>query len=170
VIVVDAVRIPEQLELLRVEPGFQVILIYVNARRKTLAKRYAATAGSGELPSYQDVLANETERRIGRMRSRAGLRVNTTWLPPSVVSRAALIGIAATRVAWTLRTWPSVMAAGILLTAAFAAPIAWSLLDWKPASWLIVAATACFLVLFAMLSTLIGVILTAASPIERDPT
>lgn len=90
--VVDSVRIPRQVEFLRESFGRRVTHIHTFASEKTLRKRYnkRRKQRAGELPSYQDMTADETESRVEEMREHADLVIDTDkCLPPDVLVRAA---------------------------------------------------------------------------------
>jgi adenylosuccinate synthase len=88
-ILVDAVRIPGQIEAVRKaygSYGYRVVHIHVTAPRPELERRYIERAkqrarqGSSrvaELKSYEDVLKDATERKVGRLARYADIVIDT---------------------------------------------------------------------------------------------
>ncbi len=90
-VVVDAIRIRSQAEAVRVAFGQRVVHIHVTAPESVLAARYATRlANVRELPSYEHVRANRTERNIDRLAKIADIVIDTQRNSPSdVLVRAA---------------------------------------------------------------------------------
>jgi adenylosuccinate synthase len=91
-ILVDAVRIPGQIEFIRRGFGSIVKHIHLHAPTETLSKRYKSRTGNTikEFTSYDDVLKNETERDVPRLADKADVVVDTNRnTPEDVVIRTA---------------------------------------------------------------------------------
>jgi hypothetical protein len=166
-IIVDALRIPAQLDLLRRVPGFFVVHIYLEAPRRTLEARYATTAKE-DAPTYNDALQSDTERNIRQMREHAHLCLETRWLPRRGVAFIARAAIRLTLAVRALRRlvlafmWGAVPAALLLST------VAWFLADWSTSGSLLLFLRVLMTALFIVMATMIGTVLTPLSPIERD--
>ena len=92
IIVVDAVRIPRQVEAIRDVFANNVYHIHLEAPVAVLASRYASRRSSGfsELGSYEDVEKNSTERRIEDLGGAADVVIDTNrCTPDDVLIRAA---------------------------------------------------------------------------------
>jgi adenylosuccinate synthase len=79
-IIVDAVRIHDQVERLREGFGAIVTHVHLHASRNTLNSRYTSrggTSGLKELSSYDEVAANPTERAIGELYADADIAIDT---------------------------------------------------------------------------------------------
>lgn len=74
-IVVDAVRIADQVRFLR-QGGWSVIHVHLNASREELAKRYVNKATAGEM-SYDDLDRNWTEKNVGSLAEQADFVIDT---------------------------------------------------------------------------------------------
>src|SRR4030042_5684635 len=74
VLVVDAVRIPEQIASIRKAFGDRVTHIHLDAPRRDLARRYKGAGHKGikELASYRKVLENPTEAKVREREHRCG--------------------------------------------------------------------------------------------------
>lgn len=79
VVVVDAVRIRQQVVALRKAYGSRVVHVHLSAPLKVLARRYAKrpSAGFKEMPSYDEALENETERRVTQLARIADVAIDT---------------------------------------------------------------------------------------------
>lgn len=91
-IVVDSVRIKQQIRAIRQAYGFSVIHIHLKAPKRVLAGRYAEQRDTGirELRSYSDVEANPTEARVGELEKIADVVIDTDLCrPEDVFVRAA---------------------------------------------------------------------------------
>src|SRR5262249_19097500 len=78
VIVLDSVRIPEQVESLRKAYGSLVVHIHVTASDEELRRRYKRrSAGSKDEPSYEVVKRNATERKIESLAQVADVVINS---------------------------------------------------------------------------------------------
>lgn len=75
-VVVDAVRIPEQVRFLR-QSGWAVTHVHLEASEEELAKRYANRPSAGELPSYSDLSRNWTEKHVGSLVDIADVVIDT---------------------------------------------------------------------------------------------
>jgi len=78
-VLVDAVRIPDQIRAIRQAYGFAVTHIHLCAPPETLSERYRGRRSSGlqELPSYADVERNPTEARIQQLERVADVVIDT---------------------------------------------------------------------------------------------
>src|SRR4051812_8167924 len=92
-VIIDAARIPEQVEGLRRAFGREVRHVHVGASRETCAARYESRREHAEVQesaSYQDVIADPTEARIGEMAPMADIAIDTDRVgPEDVVIRVA---------------------------------------------------------------------------------
>ncbi len=79
-IVVDSVRILEQIDCIRRGFGRLVVHVHLEASDEDLRKRYAGRKRKDikELPSYADVLKNPTEQAVPQLRDKADVVINTT--------------------------------------------------------------------------------------------
>jgi adenylosuccinate synthase len=78
-LIVDAVRKPEQLVVLRRAFGDRIFHLHLKAPDDVLEERYQARKSAvKELPSYADARKNVTERRIGRLEPLADAVVDTS--------------------------------------------------------------------------------------------
>lgn len=75
-LVVDSVRIPEQVHFLR-QSGWLVIHVHLEASEVTLARRYAGRPKDGELESYADLSKNWTERHVNSLAKIADVVIDT---------------------------------------------------------------------------------------------
>jgi adenylosuccinate synthase len=93
IVVVDAVRIIEQVRAIRRAYGSKVFHIHLEADMKELARRYRhkqRQRDSGEFASYSDLSTNKTERRVGRLAESADGVIKTDRCTKfDVVVRAA---------------------------------------------------------------------------------
>lgn len=95
IILVDAVRIAEQIEGIRQAFGGRVVHVHLTAPQSTLAERYGRRTGSiRELTSYDAVQANPTESRVDALAGIADVVVDTNRSSPAdvVVRVAAQLG------------------------------------------------------------------------------
>lgn len=78
VVLVDAVRIPEQIAAIR-QANFRVMHIHLKAPTRVLAERYKTRgrADFKELQSYSQAEQNKTEKRVARLESIADIVINT---------------------------------------------------------------------------------------------
>jgi adenylosuccinate synthase len=78
--VVDAVRIPEQIDAMRQGLGASVAHVHLFSSRAVLARRYSergSASGLVELNSYEDVAQDPTEQRVAELRNDADIAVDT---------------------------------------------------------------------------------------------
>ena len=75
-VVIDAIRIPEQIYFLR-QSGWAVTHVHLAASEEELAKRYATRSSVGELPSYADLSRNWTEKHVAALGDVADVVINT---------------------------------------------------------------------------------------------
>lgn len=90
--VVDSARIPGQVDYLRESFGRRVTHIHTFASEATLRRRYRQRSKerAGELPTYEEMIADPTEAKIEAMREHADLVIDTDkCLPRDVLVRAA---------------------------------------------------------------------------------
>ena len=79
-VVVDAVRTLDQVQAIHDTYAPAVTHIHLTARKETLAVRYAARNACGgqlELPTYEDVRQNETERAVDTLQAAADIVIDT---------------------------------------------------------------------------------------------
>jgi adenylosuccinate synthase len=79
-VVVDAVRIHEQVERLREAFGPIITHVHLDASRDTLRSRYAergTSSGLAELASYDEVAVNRTEKGVGKLHDDADIAIDT---------------------------------------------------------------------------------------------
>jgi len=91
-IVVDAVRILDQVRAIRQAYGFSVVHIHLSAPEEVLAERYnnRVTSGIRELSSYQAVRRNKTEEKVSELEAAADVVIDTARCrPEDVLVRAA---------------------------------------------------------------------------------
>jgi adenylosuccinate synthase len=167
-IVLDSVRVPEQVQRLKEVPGFRVIHIYLGAPKPTLASRYPA-GQERELPNYDEALKSLTEANVERMRDLTWLHLDTRWLRPSVTGALVLIAIRATSAARAVGSGLRWFGVGALIAGLCLWPLAWLLRDLEAGGMLVTLLWVVAIALFLMMATLIGAALTRGSPIERDP-
>jgi adenylosuccinate synthase len=91
VIIVDAVRIPEQIKKIRESYGYSVVHIHLRAPTEVLAERYKLRkSGLRELVSFSAVAKNTTEARVEGLERIADIVVDTELsLAEDVLVRAA---------------------------------------------------------------------------------
>jgi len=92
IVIVDSVRLIEQVDRLRDAFPGRVTHVYLEAPRAVLAERYSLRENSGleELPSYDEVAENETERLIANLEHDADVSIDTVRSTRSdVVTRVA---------------------------------------------------------------------------------
>ncbi|MCI0426409.1 MAG: adenylosuccinate synthetase [Nitrospiraceae bacterium] len=93
VIVVDAVRIPNQVRAVREAFGRRVLHLHLTAPIDVLSKRYllrAKTDGFREFTTYDEVLANPTERKVDTLGQMADVVIDSNRCTINdVVTRAA---------------------------------------------------------------------------------
>jgi len=83
VVVVDSVRIPEQVEGVRRAYGGLVVHVHVTASEHELRRRYLARSkGSADEPSYEVVKRNATEKEIERLADIADVVINSDRCVP----------------------------------------------------------------------------------------
>ncbi|MGA2357844.1 MAG: adenylosuccinate synthetase [Terriglobales bacterium] len=87
VVVVDAVRILEQIKAIRRSYQFAVKHIHLEAPPAALAKRYKTRGNASvrELPTYSEVERNPTESRVASLRGSADFVVDTQRCTPDDV-------------------------------------------------------------------------------------
>lgn len=90
-VVVDAVRISEQIAHIRTEHGFSVFHLHLTASEEDLKKRFAERKTKfEEASSYEEAAANVTEQGVRLLERKADAVVNTTLCnPEDVVVRVA---------------------------------------------------------------------------------
>jgi adenylosuccinate synthase len=91
-VIVDAVRIPEQIRVIRQSYGFSVVHIHLKAPPAVVEKRYAERKDSGirEFSSYSEAERNKTEARVAALEKAADAVIDTGLnLPEDVLVRAA---------------------------------------------------------------------------------
>jgi adenylosuccinate synthase len=76
-VLVDAVRIPEQIDAIRRAYGSRVVHVHLTASVSCLAERYSQRGGPAELASYEAVRANATEASVGRLEAMADIAIDT---------------------------------------------------------------------------------------------
>jgi adenylosuccinate synthase len=86
-IVVDAVRVREQIRAIRQSYGFSVVHIHLKAPKRVLAARYEGRGATGfrELRSYAQVEANPTEANVGQLEEIADVVIDTDLCRPEDV-------------------------------------------------------------------------------------
>jgi adenylosuccinate synthase len=92
ILVVDAVRIKQQIRAVRRAYGFSVVHIHLRAPRRVLAERYENRGNTElrELRSYSDVGSNPTEAHVTELEDVADVVIDTdTSRPEDVLVRAA---------------------------------------------------------------------------------
>jgi adenylate kinase family enzyme len=171
-IIVDAVRVPEQLALLRNDSRFRVVHVHLSADVATLRTRYDAAAAiapdGDDWPPYDDVRANETEARIGRMRERTRLRLNTRWLGRRVVAGLARTAIAGRRGRTGARSVAGLILLGAPGAAVILIPVFWWSLSTSRDDRLADAFLGLLVVLLIFFAALLAGALNRFSPVERD--
>jgi len=171
-IVVDAVRVPEQLALLRNDRRFSVVHIHLSADVATLRSRYdaaAAIASDGaDWPTYDVVRENETEARIGQMKELTRLRLNTRWLGRHVVAAVAEAAAAGHRARTGARSVAEIIFLGAPASAIILSPVLWWLLSNDRDDRLAGALLALLVVDLIFFAALIAGALGRFSPVERD--
>ncbi|MBD3810808.1 MAG: adenylosuccinate synthetase [Betaproteobacteria bacterium] len=75
-IVIDSVRIPEQVQYLR-RSGWLVTHIHLEASEPALIKRYASRTSPGEVASYRALSRNRTEKQVGVLATHADVVIDT---------------------------------------------------------------------------------------------
>lgn len=92
-VIIDAIRIPQQLAALRDAFGRNVVHLHLDAPREILGSRYETRRGQSavaELANYEAVAANATEAAVGRLRDDADAVIDTDRnRPEDVEIRAA---------------------------------------------------------------------------------
>lgn len=93
VIVVDSVRIPQQVEAIRGAYGGLVVHIHVTASSDELRRRYRNRyKGKSGVPTYEAVKQNNTERGIERLADIADVVINSDrCLPEDIHARALAV-------------------------------------------------------------------------------
>lgn len=90
-VIIDAIRLPQQLAALRKVLGTVVHHVHLRAPSQTLELRYRQRETEFvELPTYAEVLADETEAAVPAMASWADLVIDTGQLTPDEVEAAFL--------------------------------------------------------------------------------
>jgi predicted kinase len=171
VVVVDAVRIPRQVELLHANSFFFVIPVHLDATREVLEERYLASgAGSDvEVGTYEELLESRTEANISVMREGARIRLNTGWLPEGITLNAVVLALHLVRAWLALRHLPRAFAVGTPVAALLVMPEIWFVASSGASRPLVFTLAALSATFFVLASTLIGAAVTQLSPIERDP-
>ena len=78
IVIVDAVRILDQIKAIRKAYGFSVLHIHLQTPADTLSQRYRhRSSGLKELPSFSDVRKNPTEARVQELEDSADVVINT---------------------------------------------------------------------------------------------
>jgi len=78
IILVDAVRILDQIKAIRKAYGFSVLHFHLQTPPETLSRRYRhRSSGLKELPSFTEVTRNPTEARIADLENAADVVINT---------------------------------------------------------------------------------------------
>ena len=87
IVVVDAVRILEQIKAIRKAYGYAVKHIHLEASSSELSKRYKDRGNASllELPTYAAVGGDPTEKRVSQLRQSADFVVNTERCTPDDV-------------------------------------------------------------------------------------
>jgi len=91
-VVVDSVRIRQQIRVIRQAYGFGVVHIHLKAPERVLAGRYKKRTRTGlrELKTYSAVASNPTEAAVGELEAIADVVIDTARCTPSdVLVRAA---------------------------------------------------------------------------------
>ncbi|MBZ5513723.1 MAG: adenylosuccinate synthetase [Acidobacteriia bacterium] len=91
-LVVDAVRIPDQIRAIRQAYSFSVVHIHLKAPDKVLEERYKRrpSAGSAELVSFSEAQKDKTEARVKELEDPADFVIDTSrCLQQAVLVRAA---------------------------------------------------------------------------------
>lgn len=94
-VLVDAVRLPSQVEAIRRAFGQRVIHVHLTAPLEELARRFetrrsASAESMRELPTYAEVAADPTEARVDRLRRYADIVIDTLrCTKDDVIVRAA---------------------------------------------------------------------------------
>lgn len=91
-VIVDSVRILEQIRAIRQAYGFAVIHIHLTAPESVLGERYHRRKGTGfrELKSYSEVERNRTEAQVNQLKDAADVVIDTARCTPAdVLVRAA---------------------------------------------------------------------------------
>jgi|SRR5581483_6492489 len=91
-VIVDSVRILDQIRAIRQAYGFAVIHIHLTAPESVLRARYGKRKGTGlrELKSYSEVERNRTEARVSQLKDAADVVIDTArCIPADVLVRAA---------------------------------------------------------------------------------
>lgn len=85
-IVIDAVRIPGQIEGLRQAYSRNVVHVHLTANTKELSRRYSSRDGQfEELPDYEDVKKSETEANIEQLAELSDVRILTDRSTPEEI-------------------------------------------------------------------------------------
>jgi adenylosuccinate synthase len=96
-VVVDAVRIRQQIHAIRRAYGFAVVHIHLKAPEGVLASRYKKRRGSGfrEMKSYAAVERDPTEAQVGELEASADIVIDTAQCTPAdvLVRAAAHLGL-----------------------------------------------------------------------------
>jgi adenylosuccinate synthase len=96
IIIVDSVRILEQIKAIRNSYGYAVVHIHLHASDKELARRYSKRqSGLKEVRSYGQLAVNDTEARVARLEKAADVVIDTELCRPMdvLVRAAAQIGL-----------------------------------------------------------------------------
>lgn len=91
VVVIDSVRIPQQVEALREAYGSRVVHIHITASEDELRKRYNKTSRrSASEPAYDVVKRNPTEKHVERLGELADAVINSDrCVPEDIYTRAS---------------------------------------------------------------------------------
>jgi adenylosuccinate synthase len=96
-VVVDSVRIQEQIDCIRRGFGSIVVHMHLEASREDLDKRYSNRQRKElkEFSTYEEVLQNETERAVPALKEKADLVINTTRCTISdvLIKAASYLGL-----------------------------------------------------------------------------
>ena len=175
VLVVDSVRIGEQIASIAHEFECPVLHIHLRAPRRTLSRRYAARAkalGDLELPTYEEVATDPTESKVVDLAKNAQVRINTL-LPRDFVYAFAVVAIwrrSFARVAYalvrSLMLGVFLLAVPALALVLMPAALVGEGIGWVTAPILVGWTITPFVLLLVVVATTIGAMVMNAS--ERD--
>ena len=98
-VIVDSVRIPQQIEAIRRGYGSIVVHVHVSAPRDVLGERYLERRATGDPETYEEVRANETERQVDALATTADIVMDTNLCTREdvLVRTASMLGCYAKR-------------------------------------------------------------------------